>query len=337
MCARDFAEMRDAFIPHARLTHLQIVAGFNFIVNAPGLAGVSAAVVGAHHRHAGAAQVEVALAAADIVREELAIRYTACLLHLKEPNLKDAVKRTALICELFAAYIVCRAQSSWSVLEVHGSVLAGMRPGARERLAGAWALSVLVDTAPLHVAPKLFMKVCISGAVGCLAYCRSNARSDLFWCRNDRLFDNHGVLGALPPAARSRTTFGELEASVAPPGSIRVVFHELYVDAAYGATLERKGGVATVYAHIPGGTQLPELLAWTRANYEDMALILGGSPCEAMFMAEQSVSPGILNITPLAGMAGVALSKFEGETELVVYFRMCVPEEDRWFRRRVLC
>jgi hypothetical protein len=319
---------------HARLTHLQIVSGFNFIVNAPGLAGVSAAVVGAHHRHACAAQVEVALAAVDIVREELMIRYTACLLHMNEPGAGDAVKRTSLTCELFAAYIVCRAQSSWSVLEGNGSLLAGMRPRARERLAAAWALSILVDAAPLH--PKLFVHVCFSGAVECLAYCRHNARCDMFWCRNDRLFDNHGVMGALPPAARSRTTFGELEASVTPPGSIRVVLHEVYVDAVYGATLERKAGVATVYAHIPSETMLPELLAWTRANYDDMALILGASPCEAMFV--ESVSTGTLTVAPLAGLAGIALSKFEGQAgELVVYFRMCIPEEDRWFLRGSGC
>jgi hypothetical protein len=182
----------------------QIVSGFNFLVNAPDFRGISLAVIHVDHQHAGAAQRKMALIAANIVRTQLVKYYDECLystpyqevkIHATTPvQSPKAHMRTGLICELFAIYLICRVRSSWSVLEMSnnkGILLEGMRFNAQMDCAEAWANGILLETGLMNTQCETFMKMCVSGAVGCLTYCRKNAPTeDEFWHKCDSLFDD---------------------------------------------------------------------------------------------------------------------------------------------------
>jgi hypothetical protein len=320
-------------------TRHQVIAGLNFIVNGPGISGVSAAVLEVDHEHIGVVRRDVALTTANIICEHLTTYYEESLATPAHRDVPDQPARVFLhqdlICELFSIFLVCRIHSSWSVLDMTGStgaLLTGIRSGARADCAWSWANGILTDTDILNNTPARFMKMCIGGAVACLAHCRG--ADSPFWSQCEGFFDNRWGLGALPPKSRSRTAFGEMLGSAVPVGKLRVVFREVYVDATSGPTLERRGGVATLYAHIPASTPLPDLLTWTRANYEDVAILLGGSPCEAMFKIAPAGqdSPGIHNTVLLSDMENIALSALNGVANIVVHFRIRIPEEDKWFR-----
>jgi hypothetical protein len=320
-------------------TRRQVIAGLNFIVNGPGVSGISAAVLEVDHEHIGVVRRDVALTTANIIREHLTTYYGESLSTQAHLDVSGRPARVSLhqdlVCELFSMFLVCRIHSSWSVLGMTGNtgaLVTGMRSGARADCAWSWAKGILADTGLLNNAPARFMKMCIAGAVACLTHCRGAESS--FWSQCEGFFDNRWGLGALPPKSRSRTAFGEMVGSAAPAGKLRVVFREVHVDAISGPTLERRGGVATLYAHIPASTPLPDLLAWTRANYEDVAILLGGSPCEAMFNIAPAGhgSPGIHSTVLLSDLENVALSALNGVAKIVVHFRIRIPEEDKWFR-----
>ena len=127
-------------------TRHQVVAGLNFIVNGPGISGVSAAVLDVDHEHIGVVRRDVALTTANIIRERLTTYYGESL---STPAHLDASGRPArvffhqdLVCELFSMFLVCRIHSSWSVLGMTGNtgaLVTGMRSGARADCAWSWA------------------------------------------------------------------------------------------------------------------------------------------------------------------------------------------------------
>jgi hypothetical protein len=207
-------------------THSQIISGFNFITNAYDISGITAAVISVDHRHACNVQGHIAVTAARIIGEELLGYYNACLPTPTSPDhairgASPVYKHSDLICELFSVYMVCRFRCSWSVLEMRGSnavLLNGMRTEAQVDCARNWASAILKETDLINTSPELFMKMCISGAVGCLAYYRAKASpEDSFWGQCEGLFQHRAALDTPPHGSRSCTQFGEMAKSPVPP------------------------------------------------------------------------------------------------------------------------
>jgi hypothetical protein len=193
------ADLRTAFIALGGApTHSQIMSGFNFITNAYDISGITAAVISVDHRHAFNVQGHIAVTAARIIREELLGYYNACLPAATSPDhaIRGELpvnKYSDLVCELFSVYMVCRLRCSWSVLEIRGSnaaLLNGMRTEAQVDCARNWASAILKETDLINTSPELFVEMCISGAISCLAYCRAKASpEDSFWGQCEGLFN----------------------------------------------------------------------------------------------------------------------------------------------------
>ena len=196
-------DLRTAFIALGGApTHSQIMSGFNFITNAYDISGITAAVISVDHPHACNVQGHIAVTAARIIREELLEYYNACLPTPTSPDhaIRGALpvnKYSDLVCELFSVYMVCRFRCRWSVLEIRGSnagLLNGMRTEAQVDCARNWASAILKETDLINTSPELFVKMCISGAVSCLAYCRAKASpEDSFWGQCEGLFQHRAV------------------------------------------------------------------------------------------------------------------------------------------------
>jgi hypothetical protein len=184
------------------LTKRQIVSGFNFLINAPCVSGLAETVIRVDHRHAGPTQIRIAQSAASIVCLQLHDRYEGFLplvtLGTEPLETPSAYTRAGLICELASIYMVCSVRNSWSVLEMasRNDILSGLRPGVQNNCAESWAQSLLDDTGTLDEKdPEIFMKMCMSGAVRCLTYCRFNGRHDPFWAECDWLYEDRGATG----------------------------------------------------------------------------------------------------------------------------------------------
>jgi len=228
--------------------------------------------------------------------------------------------------------MVCRLKSSFSVLEVQDRAdnLSGLRDMAQRQCAESWAAGILAESEMMEYDSNKFVKLCVSGAVGCLAYCRASGQLEQY----NTLFGDHGITGALSLKARECFEFGETPNALPRPGNIRIVLREIFVDEHNGATLERAGGVATIYTHVPEEIQITDILSRTRINYQSVARLLGDSKCEVLFMVKQSLEIGVLDYVSVDSMCGIALKEISTGVEIIMHFRIAMEQHVVWFRQK---
>jgi hypothetical protein len=323
-----------------KLSHREIVSGLTFLKHGQNVPGLADAVICVEHAHTGLVQRTIALLTASEIKTQIIVGYTEYIAtqnialadKISDFTLEVQKARADLICSLFAVFMVCRLKSSFSVLEIHDRAdnLSGLRDMAQRQCAESWATSILAESEIMEYDSHKFVKLCISGAVGCLAYCRASGQLEQY----NTLFGDHGITGALSLKARECYEFGDSPNALPKQGNIRIVLREIFVDKHNGATLERTGGVATIYTHVPEEIQITDILSRTRINYQSVARLLGDSKCEVFFKVKQSLKTGVLEYVSIDSMCGIALKEIWTGVEIIMHFRIVIEQHAIWFKQK---